>query len=206
MAVFSSLTAIVGYASSMSARKSSLIAGEMIVTPISQRLKDAANALAESTRSNEGHRLLGLVRSLLQVAGDEARIVPLATPDFPCRIGIWEPQKCGAEYRIVRPAAPQEQASLWANVSTLEPKGRRKRVVLIGESVARGFFFDPHFNPAMVLQNTLREASGDRELDVVDLARTDLTMEPRLELAGATVELAPDAVVVLAGNNSCCPP
>lgn len=166
--------------------------------PLSQRLKDAALSLAESTQSEEGARLLGQIRRLLQVAGERPRAAPAAAP---CHIGIWEPQKCGNEYRFVRPTEPREQASLWANVATLEPKGRRKRVVLIGESVARGFFFDPHFNSAMVLQNTLREASGDREVEVVDLARTDLTMDQLLELAGSAVQLAPDAVVVLAGNN-----
>jgi hypothetical protein len=171
------------------------------MTPISQRAKELANSLAESSRTEDGSRLLRQLRMLLQLTVDELLPLPSRPGTARHRIGIWERERCGAEYRFVRPAEPCEQASLWANVGAIEPKGRRKRVVLIGESVARGFFFDPHFNPTIVLQHMLREGSGDHDIEVVDLARTDLTMGRLLELAVESVQLTPDVVVVLAGNN-----
>ncbi|HEX3091964.1 MAG TPA: SGNH/GDSL hydrolase family protein, partial [Candidatus Angelobacter sp.] len=73
--------------------------------------------------------------------------------------------------------------------------------MLLGESVARGYFFDPYFNPAMVLQQMLRKAAQARDVDVVDLASIGMLQESLLEVAGAAVDLRPDAVVVLAGNN-----
>lgn len=164
-------------------------------------MKELASTLAESAHTEEGDRILGQMRTLFLLAGDELPSVCTPMPDGPRPIGIWEPEKCGAEYRFVRPAEPRERASLWANVGAIEPKGPRKRIVLIGESVARGFFFDPHFNPAMALQHVIREASGDQDLEVVDLGRTDLTVDGLLELAADAVQLAPDVIVVLAGNN-----
>lgn len=169
--------------------------------PVSRRMKELASDLAEFAYTDEGSRLLGRMQTLFQLAVDELPSAPTPVPDGLRPIGIWEPENIGTDYRFVRPAEPREQASLWANVGAIAPKGRRKRVVLIGESVARGFFFDPHFNPAMALQQMLRQASGDQDLEVVDLARTDLTMAHLLELAAAAVQLGPDAVVVLAGNN-----
>jgi hypothetical protein len=174
---------------------------------IPRRLKDAAEALVKSSSaSDEDFRLFRLIRHFLCASADDCEF-PKAAADRieglgkPCCIGIWEPELVGSEYRFVRAADPAEPSTLWANVRAIEPKGQRKRILLLGESMARGFFFDPHFNPAKVLQNTLRQMSGDRELEVVDLARTDLLLEPLQQLARAAVQLNPDAVVVLAGNN-----
>jgi hypothetical protein len=174
---------------------------------IPRRLKDAAEALVNSpSLANDGFCALRLFKQLLYAStggGDAPRraVAQTESVDKPRRIGIWEPELVGSDYRFVRAAEPAEPSTLWANVRAIEPKGQRTRIVLLGESVGRGFFFDPHFNPAKVLQNTLREISGDRQVEVVDLARTDLLLEPLQKLAEAAVQLKPDALVVLAGNN-----
>ena len=170
---------------------------------LSQRQKDALDALAQSSMyTEEGHEQFGLLRKALSVqesmhTHDGEALSARSTG----RSGIWERQVKGTVIRYVRAPESSEPSSLWANIGAIEPKGRHKRVVLLGESVARGFFFDPHFNPAMALQHTLRTVSGDREVEVVDLARTDLLLDPLKNLAIEAVELQPDVVVVFAGNN-----
>lgn len=169
---------------------------------ISRRLRDAADAVAESADSADGARALVRLGRLLEAAGGAGPApAPPPLPTDPRPVGIWEPQPCAAGVRFVRPPSPRERASLWASIGSLEPKGRSKRVVLVGESVARGFFFDPHFNPALVLRNMLRVAASGGDVEVLDLARTDLTLDQLVDLVGAAVQLKPDAVVVLAGNN-----
>jgi hypothetical protein len=174
---------------------------------ISQRQKMLADLTAEScVASEQSLRLFKLFSQLLDASVSDAsspspRHNRVVVPDAPRRIGIWEPKLSGTEYCFVRAPEPAEPATLWANLRVIAPKGQRKRVVLVGESVARGFFFDPHFNSSKVLEHLLRETSGDRELEVIDLARTNLLLDPLQQLTAAAVHLRPDVVVVLAGNN-----
>jgi hypothetical protein len=90
--------------------------------------------------------------------------------------------------------------SLWANIGRIEAKGSKKRVVLIGESVARGYLYDPLFTPAIALEAMLKARLGADEVEVIDLARVNLSYEIR-ELARGALQLEPDAVIILAGNN-----
>jgi hypothetical protein len=171
----------------------------------SERLKQATIELAESFASNHGFQVLRQIKRVLY-ASDIVQETSQSNAQVPAigrkhRIGIWEPIERNGERHFVRSLETGEPASLWANVHRIPPKGTRRRVLLLGESVARGFLFDPHFNPSMVLQKMLRGVSEDRELEVIDLARTDLLLQPLVELAKAAVDLTPDAVIVLAGNN-----
>src|SRR5204862_313740 len=72
---------------------------------------------------------------------------------------------------------------------------------LLGESVARGFFYDPIFNPAIALRAMFATAAPGRPIEVVDLARTDQLLAPLQRLVEAAVALEPDVMVVFAGNN-----
>jgi hypothetical protein len=47
---------------------------------------------------------------------------------------------------------------------------------LIGESVARGYLYDPQFTPAMALEAILQAQLGHNAVEVIDLARTDLLL------------------------------
>jgi alpha-ketoglutarate-dependent taurine dioxygenase len=166
------------------------------MTQPSDALKPIANRLAEVLAGQAGARTLSLMQSL-----------GIGTPRPPAddqprngngAVGIWHP--LGERGRCAYVRREDEPWWLWADVPRIPPKSGRKRVVLLGESVARGFFYDPLFNPAEALRTQLA-AGGAGEFEVVDLARIDQGRESLLRLAAAAQALEPDALVILAGNN-----
>ncbi len=82
-----------------------------------------------------------------------------------------------------------------------EAKSSKPRIVLVGESVARGFPYDPRFNCALALRKLLNLATGADELEVIDLAQNGLTYAGLIDLLEPALALKPDAFVVFAGNN-----
>jgi hypothetical protein len=77
---------------------------------------------------------------------------------------------------------------LWARCERISSKSNRTRIVLLGESVARGHLYDPHYNCARALQQALSKSFGD-EVEVVDLARSGASYSQVLEIAlEATVQ------------------
>ncbi len=114
----------------------------------------------------------------------------------PGLIGIWEAGPQGYE----RSAALREEWLDWADVQSIPPKGERKRVLLLGESVARGFLYDPDFNPAKALEAALLTTLG-QPVEIVDLAKVNLLSSQLTGLIDAAPALEPDALVVFAGNN-----
>jgi hypothetical protein len=111
------------------------------------------------------------------------------------RIGVWEPRlAAGSVLEFVRSRACAPEWRFWADVERIPPKVG-PRVVLLGESAARGYLYDPAVTPAAVLQHML----PDRE--VIDLARTDLTGPELASLFDGLHALEPDAIVLFAGNN-----
>ena len=111
------------------------------------------------------------------------------------RIGVWEPRlAAGSALEFVRSRACAPEWRFWADVERIPPKVG-PRVVLLGESAARGYLYDPAVTPAAVLQHML----PDRE--VIDLARTDLTGPELASLFDGLHALEPDAIVLFAGNN-----
>lgn len=115
-------------------------------------------------------------------------------------VGIWRAQKLQKENVFVRSADFADEWALWANVQTIPPK-RLQRIVLLGESVARGYFYEPNFTPAHVLRGMLQSAMGEANVDVVDLARTNLDSFGLIKLMEECVQLEPDVMVIFAGNN-----
>ncbi len=77
----------------------------------------------------------------------------------------------------------REEWHKWANVQPIPPKGERKRVLLLGESVAAGFLYAPEFRPAQALETALMAALGE-PVEVVDLSKIDLSSQELAELAG----------------------
>ncbi|MFM0441081.1 hypothetical protein PQQ84_31860 [Paraburkholderia strydomiana] len=113
-------------------------------------------------------------------------------------VGIWEEEVEGSG-EFVR---ARKHIDLWrfcADVERIPPKGDRKRVLLLGESVARGFFFDPVYSPAKVLREQL--SAFAEPVEVVDLAQSNCDPWWLSRLAASAHLLEPDAVVVFAGNN-----
>lgn len=116
------------------------------------------------------------------------------------RVGIWERKSEDGKSYFVRSNAMSDEWPFWANVARISPK-RRRRVLLLGESVARGYLYDPQYTPAAALESILRSELGEDGVEVVDLARTNLQMGQLAELARSALALEPDAVVIFAGNN-----
>ena len=115
-------------------------------------------------------------------------------------VGIWERRTENGNTTFVRLLEHLDTWHFWANLGRIEAKGAKRRVLLIGESVARGYLYDPDFTPAMALQTILEEQFGEGEIEVIDLARTNLGYEVR-ELALSALQLEPDIAIVFAGNN-----
>jgi hypothetical protein len=169
-------------------------------------LKSFANRLAHHALSQKGAEALHLLRNsgLLENSAARATVqlehrddTSLENPD---RIGIWERKKEGDQTYFVRNKEMARHWNFWANVGKIGPKKAKYRVILIGESVARGFLYDPLFTPAIALQNILQSVLGAEEVEVVDLARTNLGYEVK-DLAVSALQLDPDIVIIFCGNN-----
>jgi hypothetical protein len=93
----------------------------------------------------------------------------------------------------------------WADVEYVPPPGTARRAVLIGESVARGWAYDPVLNPAQALARQL-EAAAPGQYQCVDLAQAGAMAEDLVAIVGELPALAPDLVIMLAGNNWGCFP
>ena len=171
-----------------------------------RQFRTMAGRLAESFASEEGERILRLVTQLSgspkngRPATEQPKPFNPAATSSKLRVGTWEAVDNGNGRSFVR-VPTGEAAHLWANVQKIPAKGWGRRVVLVGESVARGMLFDPQFNPALALQQIMNAACGPGKIEVVDLARSDLTHAPLHKLIGEALHLEPEALVVFAGNN-----
>ena len=187
----------------------------------SELLKSFANRLARLACSEDGQQVTRLLRltnllggspdqshasESLDDVGQRKNNQPAETA-LPERIGIWERKQENGKTYFVRSKDLLQEWNYWANIGRIEPKGAKQRVVLIGESVARGYLYDPQYTPAMALEKILHTQWGKNEVEVIDLARTNLGMEVR-ELALSALQLEPGAVIIFSGNNwrSCFPP
>ncbi|HKV36670.1 MAG TPA: hypothetical protein VJP89_20190, partial [Pyrinomonadaceae bacterium] len=115
-------------------------------------------------------------------------------------VGIWEPKAANGKVAFVRRMEAMAEWTYWADVARIEPKGEKLRVLFIGESVARGYLYDPVFNPAMALQMVLDAQLGEGKAEVIDLARTNLGFQI-LDVAINALQMEPDMAIVFAGNN-----
>ena len=116
-------------------------------------------------------------------------------------VGIWKRENESDDAVFVRRSDLQGEWFFWASRERIEPKNCKWRVALLGESVARGFLYDPEFTPALALESMLRAHLGATEIDVVDLAKSNLTIEQLETTVEQCLALSPDVVVILAGNN-----
>jgi hypothetical protein len=114
-------------------------------------------------------------------------------------IGIWDPVVT-ANGVLYNRNNTSPDAHNWSMVNTIPVKGDRKRLVLLGESVARGYLFDPYFNPAMCLEQLLKQ-TGALDAEVIDLAKVSIGIEELTRLTHDCLETEPDAIIVFAGNN-----
>ena len=178
-------------------------------------LKSFANRMAHVALSDNVVQMLRLMRLSGFLKGsnqhsDQTAAGDLITDVFggsldkplqwnPGNVGIWERKIENGKVSFVRSRDTMKEWHLWANVGRIEAKGTKTRVLLLGESVARGYLYDPEYNPASVLQTILDSQFGS-EIEVIDLARTSLHFEIR-EVALGALQLEPDMAIIFAGNN-----
>ncbi|MCC8422729.1 hypothetical protein [Photorhabdus thracensis] len=116
-------------------------------------------------------------------------------------IGTWHPTKIDDEITFIR--REQSDSIFWESSRQQLIVGKVtgvKRVCLIGESAALGMFFSPHTTPAKTLAHLLNQNS-DIEWEVIDLAKSCINAGGLLETCQASLQLQPDYVIILAGNN-----
>jgi hypothetical protein len=136
---------------------------------------------------------------------DIRSMIYVTEPNVPPRqskhLGVWERKIEDGKTVFVRRLELMDQWHFWAaNLGRIEAKGSKPRIIFMGESVARGYLYDPDFTPAMALQMILDRQFGKGELEVLDLARTNLEYRLR-EFASAALQLEPDMAIIFAGNN-----
>jgi len=168
-------------------------------------LKSLADELSEillSGNSDPGRRNDLLDRLGLMRKKKGSSTAPETSPaGLPDTIGIWKKVSKNGKTFYRRDAAKQFHWVAWADVQDIFPRGSRRRVILLGESVARGYLYDPHYNVAKELEAILTSRVETADIEVVDLARTSLGMNDLCELMRSCVALEPELVVIFAGNN-----
>jgi hypothetical protein len=166
----------------------------------SEKRKPLARRLAQSLGSGGARAVLPLLgrltpepaAPLLPVLGDAATL--------PATIGIWQLDATATPAWYQRHGVDERnQWSALAGFGAAKAPGSR-RIVLLGESVGRGFFYDPIFSPAIYLRELLA-SDGAAPVEVLDFCKTDLVMDELEQMLVAAAALQPDVIVVIAGNN-----
>ena len=181
-----------------------------------ESLKPFANRIARAAVSGNAAQVISLLRiaGLLGVPATEptntsggVSVADLneasaSTPaeSYGCHVGIWERKVVNGKVSFVRRRETRREWAFWADVDRIEPKSEKTRVLLIGESVARGYLYNPLFNPAMALQMILESQFGAGKVEVIDLARMNLGFQIR-EVGINALQMEPDVTVIFAGNN-----
>lgn len=168
-----------------------------------ESLKSFANRIAQAAVPANAIQMVRLLRVSGFFGGpaNPAANTPSAVSASAVQdVGIWEPKVANGRVTFVRRMEAMAEWTYWADVARIEPKGEKLRVLLIGESVARGYLYDPVFNPALALQMILEAQFGEGKVEVIDLARTNLGFQV-LEVALNALQMEPDIAIVWAGNN-----
>jgi hypothetical protein len=117
-------------------------------------------------------------------------------------IGIYSPEERNGKIFYIRDKRYEHEFPLWCSQEEIAPKElSKKRVILLGESVARGYFYDPTYSCATLLQTFLNDSQDQVQFEVVDLARSSIFIHQLLDLYRSAMVLDPDVVVIFAGNN-----
>ena len=76
-----------------------------------------------------------------------------------------------------------------------------KRICFFGESAAAGYLYAPHLTPAKVLESHLYHICGNKQFELIDLAKTNETLEGLVDTVKSAMQLEPDGLVIFTGNN-----
>ncbi|MDK1288858.1 hypothetical protein [Pseudoalteromonas umbrosa] len=167
------------------------------MTMINQYRK-LADELARDVSSQNGS---GLVKQLIQTGLLQVptqavnNLNRIQTED---RVGIWKINAENEEY--VRDQSTSKDWPFWSALAGFKKQKTGKRFLFLGESVARGMFYDPIYTPAKVLESLLN-TQLDEDVEVLDFAKTNASFETLVEVAQGAKCLDADGVIIFAGNN-----
>lgn len=116
-------------------------------------------------------------------------------------LGIWVPETIEGKTYFVRDKSRYKEWIKWADLNKIPPKSDKKRILLLGESVARGSFYGNQSTPAQVLEHVLNQQGSMGTVEVIDLSKVGMELNGLTELLEAATQLEPDEVVIFAGNN-----
>jgi hypothetical protein len=176
-----------------------------MATRPAESLKKIAAELSELICSGSGDQLL--MNSLLDQlrptnnAGPVKHPLDIGQKQQKRPIGIWQPVEEEGKTVYKRNPLTKSEWYFWADVPVWYPKNNKQRIVLLGESVARAFLYHPCYTAAEELQGILNNQGDLKNSEIIDLARVGMHMEKLLDVAEASLQLEPDAVIIFAGNN-----
>jgi hypothetical protein len=174
-------------------------------------LRSIAARIARAMYANDRAQVRALYSELVQQMPAPSAAAPKAdagdhqSPDVDL-IGIWARDKNDTAAAYKRLETRRSEWRLWADNEEIPARSSGRRIVFLGESAARGYFYDPIFAPAVVLQKLLRSSPETRDIDIVDLARSNIDPAGIVQLADQSSRLKPDLFVLFAGNNWCSSP
>lgn len=168
-----------------------------------EELKTVAKSLAEMLASGKAdhNAVLSMLKELGYASLHENSQEKAGQPAIMKNIGIYSPEVTGEKIHYRRNIAFKDKWNRFADIESIPPKGAQKRIVLLGESVARGFLLDPGYTPASLLETLLNSNTSGDEFEVIDLAETNLSMEGIRLRYTECLALQPDLVIFFAGNN-----
>lgn len=114
-------------------------------------------------------------------------------------IGIWKED--AEEQQYIRDKKQMADWVRWADQNKIPFTTTKKRILLTGESVARGSFYGNECTPARMLEHILGKAAGEHKIEVVDIAKSGMELDELTALLQKAAVLHPDQVVIIAGNN-----
>jgi hypothetical protein len=161
------------------------------------RLEFLATRLAHTLTHDEGLHAARLMFGL-----QSTRVGAHSSGERPAviaRVGLWNRKLEGD--RVVYERGTHDGWRLWYDRERIEPKRAGvTRILLLGESAARGNEYAPSYAPADVLQAILH-ACDLPQVEVLDIARVGIGSSELHEVLRSSVALEPDAIVMFAGNN-----
>jgi hypothetical protein len=117
------------------------------------------------------------------------------------RLGIWKYHEANGEAWYERDPTFIADWQGWADNEKIIIDDNAKKVVYIGESVARGYLFDPQYNPVKIIQHLVNTTSDLAPVQVIDLAMSGLDFGELHLLVREVAAIRPDALIIFAGNN-----
>jgi hypothetical protein len=169
---------------------------DLTVTNLKQAATELAALIAD--KSNDQNKIEDF-KALLNLKNTDDISTPVEQKSD--NVGIYKPKLINGEKYFVRDEEMKQFYTAWPKVDAIAPKEKgENRIILFGESVARGLFYEPYYSPAKVLEEILQNCYSNN-IKVIDMAVSSIGAYQLLDLCEQSLVLQPDIFVVFAGNN-----